>query len=150
MLKKLLKIINEHGGTWSMRKKQGLPENNTIIIVSIENFFKEAPLNGYNFAANANFGDTEFYRLFNKIKRKESVQDVWIEIHDYDPDEDEYPYAETCYISTIAKEEDLWKWFGDRAFPSTISILKVSKGEFSPINEGYTVFSCGGIRTSNH
>ena len=143
MLGKLLDIIDGSGGTWTIRKKQGLPLSNLAIIVSVEDFFDKMPPGGYYFAANAGFGDEKFYILFNKIKEERTVQDIWIEIHDYDPDEDEYPYAEVCYISTTACKDEVVKWFSYTSSPSNISICENDVGEcLALIREGYKLFCC--------
>jgi len=153
MLDILLEEINKHGGVqyYESKNKDGkIVSRGTIIpqvIVTLENFFDGTPDPNYtNFAANAAtacFGDSEFYELFKSFREKDEVQDVWIELTEYDPNEYEYPYSEVCYISTTANEDEIMQWFGDVAFPSEISICEDVKQEGLPaINEGYTLFHC--------
>jgi len=156
MLDKLLERINELGGIqyFEKKNKDGIIINRHTripqVIVTLEDFFEGMPEScthnyacNINFASNAGFSDFEFYELFKTVREKEMVQDVWVELSDYDPEEYEYPYSETCYISTAANEDELMKWFGDVAFPSEIHICEDGEIEGIPtIKVGYTLFCC--------
>lgn len=144
MLKHLLKLIEEKGGSWSVNKKLNRPLNIDQIIVSVDDFFDGIEDN-QDFATNTGEGNQVFHQLFQEIKNKKVVQDVWIAIYDYDPDEDEWPYAETCYISTTASKEEVFQWFPGNTFPSDIQLQDLDGNPLKylpPIDANHRVFCC--------
>jgi len=161
MLDTLVEKINKHGGIQyvEMKNDEGVICNRHTripqIIVTLEEYFERLP-DPFNkeiglrvFAANAvHFTDAEFYELFKSFRGKETVQGVWIELVHYDPREEEYPYSDICYISTIAEEDEIKEWFGNKSCPSDITICEDAEFEelhlmgLPPIKDGYTLYYC--------
>lgn len=127
-----------------MRKQAGLDVREIpSIIVSVDDFFDEALSNEQYFATNTGLSNEKFYALFKLICEKVSVQYIWIEIFDFDPDEDEYPSADVCYIVTTASQDEVWGWFGEQAFPSSISLCNdAGKLGFPPTENGVAMYCC--------
>jgi hypothetical protein len=159
-IKELEEIINKNGGTWSMRQSQGLsiPEDaiygnphppspdslGIMILVSIDDFFGGMPLEKTDgFASNTGIESEKFYELFKLFKEYDTVQDIWINIYDYDPndklDKNPYPYADTCFLSIIKDSDVTDGWFDGVVPPDYVSFWEDVKEPFLNVDENHEV-----------
>lgn len=80
-------------------------------IVSLEEFFEE---NSDESSIGCNLlehpGIDTFYKVLHGIRSKPDVQDVFVEITDYEEDEEYWPFSERVYILTSAALEEVEGW----------------------------------------
>ncbi|NFT91086.1 tryptophan synthase subunit alpha [Clostridium botulinum] len=96
---------------------------NLLPIVSLELFFEgndDIGSIGCNILEHP--GTEKFYSILKEIRNKPNVQDVLIEIMEYDEGDDVWPFSERVYILTDAEEEEVMKWVED------LDISEISEG----------------------
>ncbi|NFI94854.1 tryptophan synthase subunit alpha [Clostridium botulinum] len=96
---------------------------NLLPIVSLELFFEgndDIGSIGCNILEHP--GTEKFYSILKEIRNKPNVQDVLIEIMEYDEGDDVWPFSERVYILTDAEEDEVMKWVED------LDISEISEG----------------------
>lgn len=91
--------------------EQGYPDAVTPPIVSLEDFFdgnSDEGSIGCNLLEHP--GIETFYNILLKIRERENVQDVLIEIMEIEDDEDYWAFSERLYILTSADSEAVESW----------------------------------------
>ena len=119
---------------------QGNPNdiNGPSIIIGIEDFFEgnndigSIGCNLYNHP-----GINYFYSVLKNIKKDESVQDIFVEIHEVPEAKEDWPFSERIYILSRIPKEIIENW---------VSPLKpddISEGWFSTTPKEAPVLSPG-------
>ena len=80
-------------------------------VVSLEGFFEgnedEGSI-GCNLVQHP--GIDSFYRVLKQIRGRDDVQDVLIEIYEFEDEYADWPFSESVYIVTSATKEDVTEW----------------------------------------
>lgn len=117
--------------------------DNSLPVVPLELFFEE---NNDIGSIGCNLldhpGTEKFYSILKQIRNKTNVQDVLVEIMEYDEGDEIWPFSERVYILTDAEEDEVIKW-GEE-----IKVSDVSEGYMygqpkavPKLREGYKVYS---------
>lgn len=123
--------------------KQEDEMDNSLPVVSLELFFEE---NNDIGSIGCNLldhpGIEKFYSILKQIRNKTNVQDVLVEIMEYDEGDEIWPFSERVYILTDAEEDEVIKWV------KQLEISEISQGymygqpKVAPkLREGYKVYS---------
>ena len=120
-------------------RKRALP------VVSLENFFEgndDYGSIGCNLSADEHPGPQGFYEILRAIRQREDVQDVLVEIHEWEEDEEAWPFSERIYILTTATPNDVAQWVACLHPDDVSEGYAFGKPPFAPISEpGQRVFS---------
>lgn len=84
---------------------------NSLPVVSLELFFEEnndIGSIGCNLLDHPGIG--KFYSILKQIRNKTNVQDVLVEIMEYDEGDEIWPFSERVYILTDAEADEVIKW----------------------------------------
>ncbi|WP_252249480.1 hypothetical protein [Clostridium sp. VAP23] len=116
---------------------------NQLPIVSLELFFEgndDIGSIGCNILEHP--GTEKIYSILKEVRNKSNVQDVLIEILEYDEGDDVWPFSERVYILTDAEEDEVMKWVED------LDISGISEGDIygqskaaPKLSDGYRVYS---------
>lgn len=102
---------------------EALYKTNNEVVLSLEDFFEDRDDKG-SFAADFyenDFGAAQFYSAFKDLRSKNEVQDVLIQVFDYD-DPIEGPYGDTAIVITSLNESVLVDYMGEQC-PTEIAEL---------------------------
>lgn len=112
-------------------------------IVSLELFFEgndDTGSIGCNLLEHP--GTEKFYSILKKIRDRENVQDVLIEIMEFDEDESMWPFSERVYIITSASKNEIRDWVEELEIDEIGKGYEYCKPVEAPVQkEGYHVYS---------
>jgi hypothetical protein len=116
---------------------------NSLPVVSLELFFEENDdigSIGCNLLEHP--GIEKFYTILKQIRNKPTVQDILVEIMEYDEGDEIWPFSERIYILTDVEEDEVIRWVKE------LEISEISQGymygqpKVAPkLREGYKVYS---------
>lgn len=116
---------------------------NSLPVVSLELFFEENDDIGSIGCNLLNHpGIEKFYSILKEIRNKPTVQDVLVEIMEYDEGDEIWPFSERVYILTDVEDDEVIRWVKE------LEISEISQGymygqpKVTPkLREGYKVYS---------
>jgi hypothetical protein len=127
-------------------KLQGNPNeyDQPCPIIDLESFFEgneDIGSIGCNLHEHPGIGT--FYKVLKKVRQREDVLDVLVEIYEIDEENDEvWPFSERIYIITKAKEDDVASWIAALEFDEIDEGWQYGKPQAAPeFPPGYTVYS---------
>lgn len=113
----------------------------TLPLVSLELFFEgndDIGSMGCNLLEHP--GTEKFYHVLKEIRNRSNVQDVLVEIMEYD--EDTWPFSERVYIITSAKKYEVREWVKEIDVGDIGEGYEYGQPKVAPkLKEGYFVYS---------
>lgn len=87
-------------------------------------------------------GVERFYSTLKQIRDKSNVQDVLVEIMEYDEGDDIWPFSERVYVLTNAQIDEVADWVKELEISDISEGYMYGQPKPAPeLNEGYSVYS---------
>jgi hypothetical protein len=97
-------------------------------VVTVDDFFSgNCDRNSIGVNLSPHPGIDRFRDVLNRIRSRKDVQDVLVEIYEFDESSDAWPYTERIYVLTKAKAETVRRWL------APIEPTEISEGWFGAV-----------------